>query len=625
MVNYYTLDEAARILQTTPDKLREMANRKEVRAFQDRGTLRFRAQEIDELARSRGLGSDPEVQLGESGLKSLGPKSSGPRSPSPKSPGTRKRDSGARLVDDSDLDFAVDEGAHPSPKPAKPTSKLGGPKSSGVGRKSKLVDSGVRLSGDKDPNDSDVKIPDEDVQLAPPRKKRPSDSDIRLEDLPSLNRGNAGSDPALITEEIDLDAEARKRPDPPRTRTRPKSSLKPNAPGLPTSSPFELSEHDLTLDEPGKPRLGAGGAARKKPKEDDSSSEFELIPFDHTKSPNDLGSGEIPLLSGDEEVSLGAEPRVGPGNSGLNLQDPRDSGLSLEQGGSDELEFELTVDGTASPNPGSRSSKSSKNLTEDSSSEFELSLDEAPSDPSESEFELSLDEGGSNIGLKQLDDNSDSELELTLDEEGGLSAADSNVLDSDEKDIFEETNFDVPALDNDSGSEAVALEDGDTDLEASDFEISLDDDSDSGDRSDSQVVAVEGEDADAGAATVARARKTKPKSKVARTAVEDDAGDLDLDLDSSGAKKKPKKRRDVEEEDDQEEDVEAGPVVEAAPAEWGPVPAILLFPTVIVLFVVGLMAFELVQGMWGYHRSTKVGTPVIKAIAGMFEDLPKDN
>jgi len=65
MVQYYTLEQAAQLLRTTPDQLKEMAKKNEVRAFQDRGTLRFRSQEIDELARSRGLGSDPDLQLGE--------------------------------------------------------------------------------------------------------------------------------------------------------------------------------------------------------------------------------------------------------------------------------------------------------------------------------------------------------------------------------------------------------------------------------------------------------------------------------------------------------------------------------------------------------------------------------
>src|SRR6516165_6619394 len=65
MVQYYTLEQAAQMLLTTPEKLKDMAKKGEVRAFQDRGTLRFRSQEIDELVRLKGLGSDPELQLGE--------------------------------------------------------------------------------------------------------------------------------------------------------------------------------------------------------------------------------------------------------------------------------------------------------------------------------------------------------------------------------------------------------------------------------------------------------------------------------------------------------------------------------------------------------------------------------
>src|SRR5437763_6642786 len=65
MAQYYTLDEAARVLQTTPDEVRKMADDKKLRTFRDKGTLRFRAQEIDELARQMGLGSDPDLQLGE--------------------------------------------------------------------------------------------------------------------------------------------------------------------------------------------------------------------------------------------------------------------------------------------------------------------------------------------------------------------------------------------------------------------------------------------------------------------------------------------------------------------------------------------------------------------------------
>src|SRR5262245_22481463 len=137
MQQYYTLEEAANKLQMSPDELREMAKKKQIRAFQDRGSWRFRAQEIEELARSRGLGSDAELQLSEAAKAAAkakpggedllpadftldeevpigrekpaekGPKSgpkSGSRSPSPR-PGD---DSPVRLVMDEDLNFPID-------------------------------------------------------------------------------------------------------------------------------------------------------------------------------------------------------------------------------------------------------------------------------------------------------------------------------------------------------------------------------------------------------------------------------------------------------------------------------------------------------------------------------------
>src|SRR5262245_19828441 len=69
-IQYYTMEEAARILGTSAEELKQLAKRGELRPFQDRGTLRFRAQEIDELARRRGRASDssPDLQLGEAGL-----------------------------------------------------------------------------------------------------------------------------------------------------------------------------------------------------------------------------------------------------------------------------------------------------------------------------------------------------------------------------------------------------------------------------------------------------------------------------------------------------------------------------------------------------------------------------
>jgi len=243
------------------------------------------------------------------------------------------------------------------------------------------------------------------------------------------------------------------------------------------------------------------------------------------------------------------------------------------------------------------------------------------------------------VEVAEEGEGSDSEFELTLDDEGGLA-----VEEEDAKDIFEETNFDVPALGEESGSEAVAMEsDADTDLESSDdFEISMDDDSSTGEESESQVVALEDEEeAEEDAATIAKPRKAPAKAKAKKKATApvvdeeevapDESSEFDIDLDEE-PKKKPKKKAAAVDEDEGEEadeDEEEDQVVAAAPRtfEWGALPATLLFPTVLVMFVVGVMGFELIRGMWGYHRPSIVGKPVIDNIARHLvpegESLPK--
>jgi hypothetical protein len=325
-----------------------------------------------------------------------------------------------------------------------------------------------------------------------------------------------------------------------------------------------------------------------------------------------LSSGEIPAVPDDDVVDLG-ELSGGAGSSGINLQDPADSGISLEQGsGSDELDFELTLDAGSTPKPsaGGKGAKSSKS-DKDSSDEFELSIqdDDSPTEAgSSSEFELSLD-AESSPDLEKVD--SDSEFELTLDEEGSLAPVEE---DADEKDIFE-TDFEVPALDDESGSEAVVLEeDSDTDLEEnSDFELALNEgDVEADEDSGSQVVALEDEeDADDAAATIARPRKLKPR-RPAITADDDEGLELEVDLDA----------------EDEEAELEEEPVgalaAPAPPPEWGAMPGVVMIFSVLFLFVVGLMGFELVQGMLSYQKTGKFSGLVTNSIAGLIEDPPKE-
>jgi excisionase family DNA binding protein len=655
MVNYYTLEQAAQILRVTPEKLRDMAKRNEVRAFQDRGSLRFRAQEIDELARAKGLGSDMDLQIpadvksgpasprptqvkkpssspdedsdevpigNDPGMDRSGSRSSsrigkpstgGPKTGMGKSPPPKPAsDSDVRLVmEGSDLDFEikVDSGVKlsgPATPPSKTAPKSGpksggpksGPKSSGPksGPKSSgpkspprsagpasppaktkhppaQPDSGIRLVGRDQPSDSDVRLssPDDEVSLGEQGATSPSDSDIRVaKDERDLPQG--GKKLEHVTEEIDLDAEqaaAMKAAPPPKHR--PGSS-----PALPTSSPFELSEPEMNLGAPAPEAPAPSGG-------ETDSSDFELALEDSSEEFT-LASDELPVLG---EPPPDAGPRTTKGTSGINLDDPVDSGISLEQAGSDEIEFELSLDpGTSSSGKGKAKDKEEDSS---SSSDFELSLDEdlpAATESSDSEFELNLDvEGSDDLVLEAAQSDSESEFELTLDDAGSLQVEEESG--SSEAEVFE-TDFDVPALgEEDSGSEALALEESETDVESSDFDLALDE----------EPVEESGSDA---------------------VALEESEEDFEE------GEEEPAYEEEAEEEEEAET-VAAGAAA-APPAPWGVIPAVFLMPSVIVLFLVGLMSFELVQGMWGYHKPGKVSNLIIDPIARMFVDdkLPKD-
>ena len=65
MAQFYTLEEAARVLGMSAEELKTKAQSREVRAFLDGGSWRFRVVDVDELARRRGLGSDAELRLSD--------------------------------------------------------------------------------------------------------------------------------------------------------------------------------------------------------------------------------------------------------------------------------------------------------------------------------------------------------------------------------------------------------------------------------------------------------------------------------------------------------------------------------------------------------------------------------
>lgn len=614
---YYNLTEAAKALGMMPDELRQMAQKNQIRSFQDRGTLRFRIADIQELSRRRGATSDPDLVLAEpkSGPKSPAPKSGGPKSPAPSGPktpprsprqqpaadapevfdfaleagddridigkevlsdagsksGPRSGSSGKRIVpagSDSDVKLVANSGPDSDVKlvsdskvkmpgskpPSTPGHRLTGvaPMSPSPKKSSRLVggapaaDSGVRLTPAD--SDSDVKIVGpgaggEEISLGQQPPPSATDSDIRLEHAAPPSPG--GEREMNLTEEINLDEEIKKQEaaqqSRPKSRVKPKSQLK-----FPTQSPFELSDSDL--DAPTE-------MDEKRP----SSSDFDLTP----QSAKPASSGSVVLEPSSDDFSLelpgdsavmggsGEGQLTGP-TSGINLSNPVDAGLSLEEGGKDDIDMSLEVEGS------SKSMKKRQDDT-DSSSEFELSLDDESAkgkvDDSSSEFELTLDDSGSDSAI----------LKSSKQLKAGPAA---------EKDIFE-TDFEVPALEGESGSEVAALQTSDSDVESSDFDLALDDsDLAVEDESGSQVVALDEEIADEAAETI--------------------AGELSEDMV-------------VEEED--EEAVGVGAVREVVrekliePAPWGALPTVFMLPCVIVMIVVAIMGFELVQSTAGFKSA----------------------
>ena len=317
----------------------------------------------------------------------------------------------------------------------------------------------------------------------------------------------------------------------------------------------------------------AGSGKQKKP--DDSSSEFEL------SLDQDSDEFELSLApDSSEEVALGEmppEPGSGSkksGNSGINLNRPTDSGVSLEK-------------------------KKPK------------------ADDDEIDFELSLDAPGSGTSAKKLSSgklkaDSDSEFELTLEEPSGETAA-----AGDKKgDIFEATDFEIPALEDESASEAVSLDEADTDLESSDFDLALDEaDAAADDESASEVVALDD----------APRKKKRKKGDDDDDAV--DLGDVELEEGPSASKALRGVRRDTDEDEDEDYEVseaadDGRTVVAAAPARWHPIWTVLMMPTFLFMFLGTIMAFEMLHSTWGQQQAATPSTPLVNWFASTLDMKP---
>ena len=410
MAQFYTLEEAARVLGMGPEDLKQKAQQREVRAFMDSGSWQFRVADIDELARRRGLGSDPELSLSDLELEvpdgsgsdeidlsefQLGPAKLGPSS-----------------VTDEEQDVQFDDLSLPPGPLSNSSSTIIGMKPAG-----KLPsDSDVRLAADtapgyKDPSDSDVR-------LMNPEPRLPSDSDVTL---------------------VNDDA------------------------SFPEVNALKFPGSGSSADHPRQGRVGSSAEVSASGSEE-SGSDFELTPSSDIAAALQPESGsDFELTALDASDEFEATPMVGPGDSdvtaaqpsasGINLGRPSDSGINLQGIGgfdlsqADSIELApLDDDEPARPAPKAKATPKAPTPPKQDPNSATVMPGVTPKDP-----------GATSMGMTEKDIFEDTDFSLEVD-----------ALDSDHDDrtvqIDRSSDFDLE--ESDSASEVFALDEDDVDQNA---------------------------------------------------------------------------------------------------------------------------------------------------------------
>lgn len=292
---YLSLEEAAKLLGIKTDELVRLREKGDVRGFADRGTWKFKADDVEEFRRRRQPDSDPDLQIIDD-LDSSDDDEVGRR-------GTVIRKGSTKADSDSDVRMMMDDiNRNPlSGSSADLPAFTGTDSDSDV----RLVEPSA-LSGDASASDVTLVIPNS-------MKKSDSDSDVRLIDKPSsgigLNKTGRGLD--------DSDSDVRLASTDSDIRL----------------SPFSDSDSDVKL-------IGPKGKA----KSNDSDSEVTLAKSSSRSGGRDDSSialaadsgirlsddSGIRLSDNDSGISLGGDSGIAlAGDSGIRLSPGGDSGIRL--------------------------------------------------------------------------------------------------------------------------------------------------------------------------------------------------------------------------------------------------------------------------------------------------------
>jgi hypothetical protein len=525
MAQFYTLEEAARVLGMSPEELKAKAQHREVRAFLDGGSWRFRVADVDELARRRGLGSDADLRLSDLDL--------------PTAEGGKDEDFD---LSEFQMGAARDIGSPTMEVHNRPESGSAGGTGSGSDHDILLDDLTLPpnpVTGSSSViigMDSSGKMPsDSDVRLVPDNPKGSSDSDVRLAS-PHDFKAPSDSDVTLIADD-----------------TSQHEIL---------SAPGSSSSGDTAVRP--SPLLGSSGEVQA---QSDSDSDFELTPSSviDALQPDSGSDFELSALEGSDEFestplhkpSDSDVTAADPGLSGINLSRPSDSGINLQMAGG-------------------------LNLNEGESIELAPLSDEKLKTVGPTKKPAAG--GKADSGAKAAP---------AAKKKPSPGATPPPGARKGDKDIFDDTDFEVDALASEGEDKTMQLE------AASDFEL---EESDTG----SEVFAIDEEDVDQNAATAIGSVPVEEDEEedgfAEATSGEMSASAWDVESETpSGAAAR----------------ASAGPVMarQDASAEWGGLWVGMLGVATFFMLMLAFVSMDLVLNLYNHHSDTPA-SGIVKTLAG---------
>ena len=334
MSNYYSLEDAAAKLNMSVDALRELAKKREIRSFQDRGTLRFKSEDIEARLNQPSTTEEPrefELELDLPGTE-----------PTPEQPlAANQEETPLNLDLDLGLDSFTLPTDHETPNQAPATNDPSTSSGEVLGIQGDASDSGALSfdlqsdsSSDSDsssmiepPKESPFELSEPVIDLGSDTIGLVSDSDS--DSSSSLNQPTMG-DISVENAEVSLD-------DSMISSQSPSSSIEVNAAQISEDS----SEFELSIDDSGSmmnadSQLDGGTGTELAA---DSGSEFELTLDDGVDN-----SSEIQLSEGSDLESSDFELEASESDSGSQIVEVEGGGdadmmeQTAEFASADELE-----------------------------------------------------------------------------------------------------------------------------------------------------------------------------------------------------------------------------------------------------------------------------------------------